>query len=335
MASTHPSDYNADAALIGFAVDYRLHNEQHFADKLFPFIQVDKEAGEFKVLSAEDFFRDEIQKVPDGEPVPIIGRSFTADTYQTAVYGGRAFVSRREMNNAGKTGIDPGRMAMKTIMKKIMLHRDIAFSSKFFPTGASTLWGTGDDYTKDFITAERWDKIADATPGDVMKFVKQARRRVQGKSGDLPNVMLVGAKTWDVLSEHEEITDKIKFTQKGVITEELIASLFMIDKVIIAEAPYNDAAEGATRTIKRHGDTSVLFVYANNSAPNQNDGASAGYCFEMVDEGTPYIPGGGGMMIRSYYSNEKRGTYYEVILNYVMKIVDTNRSLLWTNVVAA
>lgn len=331
MATPHPSDYNSDAALVGWAIHYSLHAEQHFADKMFPPILMDKEAGEYKVVDVEDFFRVGLQEVPDGEPTPIVTQSFKAETYQTRVVGGRTQVTRRAMNNANKTGIDPTRMAMMKIMKEAMLKRDMDFASTFFPTGTTALWGTGDNYTKNLATAEKWD--ATPTPGNVMTLVKDIRSRVQSKSGDMINRMLIGRKAFDRLTEHPELLDKIKHTQKGVITRELVAQLFEIDEVIIADAPYNDAVEGAPRSIKRHGDTSALFAYVNAGMPS-DDGASAGYCLEALDEGVEGIPGAGGFMVRSWYDNERSCFFYEVKMNYVYKIIDNNRSFMLTDIVA-
>jgi hypothetical protein len=88
---------------------------------------------------------------------------------------------------------------------------------------------------------DRWNDYANSDPiGDV----EAARAAVRAKVGLYPNTMLMGADVFDKLKHHPAIVDKIKYTQTGVLTEELLASIFSIGRVVVGKAvAVNDADE--------------------------------------------------------------------------------------------
>jgi len=81
--------------------------------------------------------------------------------------------------------------------------------------------------------ADRWGDYATSDPiGDV----EAARNAVRSKVGLYPNVLLLGAPVFDQLKHHPTIVDKIKHTQTGVLTEDLLANIFSIGKVAVGKA---------------------------------------------------------------------------------------------------
>src|SRR5262249_39210005 len=66
-----------------------------------------------------------------------------------------------------------------------------------------------------------------------------------------PNRLVLGAKVWQVLKNLDELVQRIKYTQRGVVTTELLASLIAPPgvsdfQVIVAAAIENTALEGQT-----------------------------------------------------------------------------------------
>jgi hypothetical protein len=51
------------------------------------------------------------------------------------------------------------------------------------------------------------------------------------------------------LKNHEDILDRIKYTEKGIVTADLLAALFEVDEVHVAWAVVNTAVSGATDVI--------------------------------------------------------------------------------------
>ncbi|MCK4465107.1 MAG: major capsid protein [Bacteroidales bacterium] len=89
----------------------------------------------------------------------------------------------------------------------------------------------------------KWSTPATSDPIGDIETGKAAIHAVIFKR---PNVLLLGQAVYDVLKHHPDILDRIKYVQKGVVTAELLASVFEVEKVIIGAAGYNTAKEGKT-----------------------------------------------------------------------------------------
>lgn len=64
-----------------------------------------------------------------------------------------------------------------------------------------------------------------------------------------------------MLSEHPQIIDRIKYSQLGVTTEELLAKIFKVDKILVGEAGSNTAKEGQTDALAYVWGKGVIVAY--------------------------------------------------------------------------
>ncbi|HHJ80339.1 MAG TPA: hypothetical protein ENJ65_01750 [Candidatus Tenderia electrophaga] len=145
---------------------------------------------------------------------------------------------------------------------------------------------------------DQWSDYANSNP---IKDVDDAKEAIRSSTGVYPNVMELSAKVFKVLKEHPSILDKIKYTQRGVVTAEILASVFDIAKVVIGKAiGFDDAGT----TIDVWGKDVVLaYVPAN---PSGMEEPSYGYTYTM--EGNPAVE-------QPYYEQQSKswiyGTSYE------------------------
>lgn len=80
------------------------------------------------------------------------------------------------------------------------------------------------------------DRFNDYDQSQPIQVIEAARAAVRAKVGLYPNTLLMGAKVFDFLKHHPQIVDKIKYTQTGVLTESLLASIFSIGRVVVGGA---------------------------------------------------------------------------------------------------
>lgn len=77
-------------------------------------------------------------------------------------------------------------------------------------------------------------------------FLADVRGRVEtirANTGIKPNVLEIDFGTYNSLKEESTVLDKIKYTERGVLTKELIAAILELEEVIIGEAIYSTAKE--------------------------------------------------------------------------------------------
>jgi hypothetical protein len=70
------------------------------------------------------------------------------------------------------------------------------------------------------------------------------------------------------LQDHEDLLDRIKYTQKGVVTTDLLAQALELDRVLVCNAVQNTAKEGAAfagSMIAGTNDALIAYVAPNPS----------------------------------------------------------------------
>ena len=63
-----------------------------------------------------------------------------------------------------------------------------------------------------------------------------------------PNKLLIDFGTYNSLKEESTVLDKIKYTERGVLTKELLAAILELDEVLIGEAIKSTAKETKSGT---------------------------------------------------------------------------------------
>ena len=119
--------------------------------------------------------------------------------------------------------------AFVTQLMELKLEKQAA--AAFFVTG---VWST------DKVPATKWD-AAMSTP---IKDIRAGMQGIRKKLGKMPNKLILGDATWAVLQDHTDFTDRIKYSQTGIVTTQLVAELFGFDEVVIGGAVEVTSAEG-------------------------------------------------------------------------------------------
>ena len=104
------------------------------------------------------------------------------------------------------------------------------------------------------LTAANWasghyeDAEGGWVSGDSSTFITDVEagiNTVLSNTGHWPNVLVVDYTTYTKIRQDNLVLDRIKHTQKGVITADLVASLFDLDRVLVGSAVYSSAEETA------------------------------------------------------------------------------------------
>jgi hypothetical protein len=139
------------------------------------------------------------------------------------------------------------------------------------------------------------------------------------------------------LKQHPDIIDRIKYTQRGIVTEDLIATLLDVDELYVSYATVasgpqiNDSVQqdAAATYDFIGGATSVLFAYAP-PAPSLMT-PSAGYTFTWRG----YLGGNAqGVRVKRFRMEHIASDRIEAEQTYDMKVVSPDLGLFLSNVVA-
>jgi hypothetical protein len=235
MPNPTASDVHVNAALTNISIAYMQAAENFIADKVFPILPVAKQSDRYFVYDKGDFFRSEAQLRAPG--TPSAGSGFSIDntpSYFADVYAVHKDIDDQIRANSD-AAINPDRDATQYITQQLMLKRDKVFAANFFTNGIWTGSSTGNDITTGLNG--KWS-AAGSTP---IEDVDKECDAILKKTGYKPNVMVVGTDVHRVLKNHPDVLDRIRYTQEGVVTEQLLASLLGVDKYVVARGTENTA----------------------------------------------------------------------------------------------
>lgn len=316
MPSPTKNMVHVNKPLTEISVAYVQKQTTYIADKVFPVVPVEKQGDRYFVYDKGDWLRDEAQKRADASESA--GSGFDIDntpSYYADVYAHHKDIGSQVRANADKP-IDLDRDAAEFVTQKLLLKREKTWISKYFTTG---LWGT------DFTPGTLWS----AAGGDPMKDIDLQTQVIKGRTGYKPNVLVLGSQVFSALKSNPQILDRIKYTQKGVVTVELLAGLFEVEKVLVADAVENTAKKGAATAVSFMFGKHALLVYANPSPSILTP--SGGYTFAWKGLGgeAAYAP-----TISKFYMDAKKCDRVEGELAYDQKLVAADMGVFINGAIA-
>lgn len=273
MPNPLPTQVHIDTALTNMSVAYIQTADKFISDKVFPVVPVQKQSDRYFVYKKEDWFRDEAEERAPG--TESAGGGYDIDN--TPTYFCRKYAYHKDVTEEDRTNADaplnPDADATDFTTQKLLLKREVLWASRYFVSG---VWGT--EYAgvaASPVTGQvlRWNDV-NSTPID---DVDRARTTVLELTGHEPNTFVLGVHVFNALKNHPQILDRIKYTQRGVITVDLLAAILEIDRVFVAKAIKNVAPRGANANMQFVFGKHALLCYA---APKPGIKIpSAGYTF--------------------------------------------------------
>lgn len=262
-----------DAILTNISVAYMQKAENFIADKVFPIIPVDKKSNKYFVYRKNDWFRDEAQRRADATESAGSGYNLDTDSYSADVWAFHKDVGDQTVANADAP-LSPLREAAEFVTHRLLLRRELQFVSDFFNTG---VWGKDWAGVASSPSTDQFIKWSDYSNSDPLEDIEAAKEQILSTTGHEGNTLVLGYQVFRKLKNHPDLVDRIKYTTRDVITEDVMASLFGVDRVLVAKAIKATNAEGATGAYAfAYGKAAGLFHVAPQAGLLT---PSAGYTF--------------------------------------------------------
>lgn len=221
--------------LINASIAYR--NRNYIADRVFPIIDnVAPKAKIAKYLKGA-WYRDEAGIRGPGARAPRGGYPTTTVAIATQEYAFAKEVTdedRRFVNAQGAPPLQPDIDALEFCADKIDLKKERLVAS----TILSGTWVDGNAGGED--AAGLW---AAGSSNTFLADIRKATAAIQAACGMTPNKLILDFKTYNSLKEETTLLTKIQYTERGVLTVDLLAALLDLDEVLVGSAIYSSAKE--------------------------------------------------------------------------------------------
>lgn len=216
-----------DPILTNVAIGYK--NAEYIGENLFPVVPVDKEQGKIPKWGAEAFriyntrrsIRSKTNRIEmDATTVP----------YSLEEEALEAPIDDRELEEAAEVlKLEMSRTKMLTDNIRLKMEKDQADAAQ-----------NPANYSAGHVEALSGTDVFTDPASKPIDVIGDGRATVRSKIGLYPNVLEIGAAVYEVLKNHPTIIDKIKYSQKGIATADILAEIFDVKKVVVGKAVYAD-----------------------------------------------------------------------------------------------
>lgn len=259
-----------DAILSKHARGYR--NMEFVSHHLMPRAPVSSRSMKTVMFGKESFRKVQTRRAPGAAIKKLqfgyAGKSIALDQDSLA---GLVPVEFQEEAAKGP-GIDLGANAVNSVLDVLDLNLEIEVAE---------LARDADQYSNNNKAAlsgsDKWSS-PDSDPEADVEEAKEAIRRMIGR---YPNTFMLSAVGFKSLKRHPKIKDQFKYVSSKSITEEMLASYFDIEKVVVGKAVWlPESATDDELALDVWGEDAIL-AFVPNSATGNFQIPSFGYTYEL------------------------------------------------------
>lgn len=311
------------APLTNLSVAYTQQG-QYLATRMFGTVPVARQGDLYWKMNRSDWRRTEAEKRAPATESAGGGWRMTTDSYYCHVYAVHKDVDDQTRANAvNDFNLDAD--ATRWVTNNLLLKRDVDFIASYFKTGVWTGSTSGSDVTPGTL----WSAGGSDPVGDI----RAQRWAMKEKTGYFPNRLLLGAQVYTELLDNASILDRIRYTERGIVGLDLLASLFEVDQIMVADVNVatNTLTSGTTDPdLSFMADKQdALLCYADPNPGLQT--VSAGYIFAWTG-----LLGAGatGTAISRFRMEAIKSDRVEGEMAYDMKVVAPDLGIFFNEAVS-
>ena len=317
------SSAHIDAALTDISLAYKQDADAFKAESIFPVVPVNKQSDKYFIFDKASWLKSEAGQLAPGAETR--GANFTLSnaSYYCDVIGVHMDVSDQLRGNADEA-LDIDTSATEYVTEQILLKREIDCFDMVFKTSSWTGSSTGNDLVGG-TAFTKWSTVTSTPVADVNLQVESIKKN----TGRAPNTLCLSRDVFTVLNKNTDILDRIRYTERGVVTEDLLAGLFGVERVIVGDAVKNAANEGAAASMNFVASDTAWLGYVAPSPGLMTP--SAGYM--MAWNGLAGVSAGGvqiqKMRLDTRFSDRVAG-----VSSYDFVMTGADYGALFTDVIA-
>lgn len=291
------------------------------ARKVFPVIRTSKCQGSYYEYARKQWMRSDARKrAPGTESVGSGWDVSLGGTYDCQVRAIHKDIDD-QIRSCADDNFQLDKEATMFVTRHLLLGQELDWAEQFFKLG---VWGNEANVIAN-NPADAWDLAS----SDPITQMDDACNIVLADSGMEPNTLVVSNDVFKKLKNNAAIIDRIKFSERALITEDILASVLGIDKLIVAKGIYDTTQEGGPVTPEYICTNGALLMYVPPAAGLMT--ASAGYTFVW----SGYIGANAeGLAMAKFRMQELRADRIEGEMAYDQKLVSAPCGFFFGNVIS-
>lgn len=318
MSQPNKTQVHVDAPLTQISIAYANERSAYVAAQVFPIVPVDKQSDKYFVFDKAAFFRDQARKRGEAQESAGSGYNVSDSSYYCDVWALHKDIGDPTRANTDSP-LNADRNATQFVTEALLIRREKEFVDTAFTTG---VWATST------TPASLWSDLVNSDPlGDI----ETAKAAILQSTGREANTLVLGYEVFTKLKNHTDLKEMVKYTSSRVITEELMASLLGVQRVLVPKVVIDTNSEGGTSS-------SMSFAYGKHALLCHVPPAagieipSAGYIFAW--RGMDGSFGDAGLRIKKFRMEHLEADRIEGEMAIDVKITGTDLGYFFSSAVA-
>lgn len=265
-----PQDIQVSKLLTNVSLKYS--NDTFIADKLFPAVPVSEETGIYYVYDKSNL-RPTGDKRAGRARANEVQYNVSQRTYgPIEEHAEEIVITDREMKIAERNGNILGKKSTRTetLTEMMLLNKEKELADMLSDTAVIT----------QNVTLAGNAQFNNPTTSDPFGVVQTAVAAVKKGAIKKPNTIAMGYDVYSALLSHPAILERVKYSARGVVTQELLAEVFQVKNVYIGEAIYNTAKEGQADNLDYVWGKHLWLAYVEQNPELET--ITAGYTLELM-----------------------------------------------------
>ncbi len=296
-----------DPILTNIARGY--HNSAFIGEQIFPTVDVEKEAGKIPQFGKESFMSYKTERAIRADSNQMDGDFLSTIKYSTEEHDIERRIDYREEK---ESFMNEKVLATRRTKDVLSLGHELK---------AAELLQDADNYA-DSNKETLVDNQLDDSGIDPTILIREKRNALRDIIGARANTLVMGPAVYDVLVNHPLIIEKIKYSQTGIVTKDLLKRLLEVNEILVGEAIYSEDK----KTFKDiWGNNLVLFYKVPNSGMAKTP-YQPSFGYTLRKKGHPFVD--------TYNTNGGKIKVIRCTTNYDIKIVGAESAYLLKDVIA-
>lgn len=291
-----------DKALEAISVAYK--PEGMIGSQLAPSVSVKHDSDVYYVYSKNALSIPESLRAP-GAQANEVDFDISTSSYLLAKHSLKKLVTDDEKENAD-VAIQPRIDATENLTWRILARREKSLASLI---GTAANWASRTSLTSTLA----WS--ANTTVSNPITQMDSYSSVIVANSGLKPNTFVLPYTAFLAAKEHTSIIDRIKFTSPDSVTEQMLAKLFNLKRILVPYSVENSGNESLADSMAFQWTDAAFLAYIEPSPGLKKP--SALYTFQQKSEGSEY-------RVKSWRVEEREGEMVEVTSKFQFKAVATD-----------
>jgi hypothetical protein len=257
-------------------VSIRYSNPTFIAEQVFPILPVPKETGLVFKFDKENLRAPQTSLRGDYARSERVDYGLTTVPYGPLLEHSMEVPISQRLLDMYQAPLQPEINATETATEKILIEKELGL--------ANYLGTAGNFAAAQKVTLSGTAQWSDYTNSKPFTDIQVGVSAVLVNSTKKPNTVVLGRQVYDQLVNHPNVTDRLKYTARATNEEitNAIADLFGVQNVLIGEAVYNSAVEGAADSLGYIWGKNAYLLYVTPSPAVES--VSAGYHLTLADK---------------------------------------------------